>query len=122
MAKILIIDDSRTSRRILTQLLTANGHEVVAEASNGQDGYEKYIALKPDIVTLDITMPVLDGLGSLDKIMTFDSDAMVIMITAAGQKEKMIEAIKLGAIDYIEKPFDENQILATLDRLTDSGE
>lgn len=122
MAKILIIDDSRTSRRILTQLLTANGHEVVAEASNGQDGYEKYIALKPDIVTLDITMPVLDGLGSLDKIMTFDSDAMVIMITAAGQKEKMIEAIKLGAIDYIEKPFDENQILATLDRLTGSSE
>lgn len=119
MAKILIIDDSRTSRRILRNIFTEDNHEIVAEATNGQEGYEKYIELKPDIVTLDITMPVLDGLGALDKIMTFDPDATVIMITAAGQKEKMIEAIRLGAVEFIEKPYDKEQISHLIKRLTE---
>ena len=65
MAKILIVDDSRTSRRMLRNILVENGHEVIGEAENGQIGFEKYIELKPDIVTLDITMPVLDGLGAV---------------------------------------------------------
>lgn len=111
MAKVLIIDDSRTSRRVLRNILEKNGHEVIGEATNGQEGYEEYITLRPDVVTLDITMPVLDGLGALDKIMTLDSEANVIMITAAGQKEKMVEAIKLGAAEFIQKPFEENQIV-----------
>lgn len=114
MAKILIVDDSRTSRRILRNTLTENGHEIVGEADNGQLGYEKYIELDPDIVTLDITMPVLDGLGALDKIMTYDSNANVIMVTAAGQKDKMVEAIKLGANEFIQKPFDPDQILSVI--------
>jgi two-component system chemotaxis response regulator CheY len=110
MAKVLIIDDSVTARRVLKNILTEYGHEVVGESSNGQDGYEKYIKLKPDVVTLDITMPVLDGLGALDKIMTFDSNANVVMITAAGQKEKMVKAIELGATEFIQKPFRPQQI------------
>lgn len=114
MAKVLIIDDSRTSRHVLRNILEKNGHEVIGEATNGQEGYEKYIALQPDVVTLDITMPVLDGLGALDKIMTLDSEANVVMITAAGQKEKMVEAIKLGAAEFIQKPFEENQIVAIM--------
>lgn len=114
MAKVLIIDDSRTSRRVLKNILLENGHEVIGEANNGQEGYEKYIELKPDVVTLDITMPVLDGLGALDKIMTLDNNANVIMITAAGQKEKMVEAIKLGATEFIQKPFDKNQIVSIM--------
>lgn len=117
MAKILIIDDSRTSRRVLRNLLSENGHEVIGEASDGQDGYEKYIELKPDVVTLDITMPVLDGLGSLEKILTYDDKAKVIMVTAAGQKEKMVSAIKLGAVEFIQKPFDKNQILDVISRI-----
>lgn len=118
MAKILIVDDSRTSRRILRNTLAENGHEIVGEADNGQLGYEKYIELDPDIVTLDITMPVLDGLGALDKIMTYDNNANVIMVTAAGQKDKMVEAIKLGANEFIQKPFDPDQILSVIDNFS----
>ncbi len=114
MATVLIVDDSRTSRRILRNILTENGYEIVGEAENGQIGYEKYIELKPDLVTLDITMPVLDGLGCLDKIMQLDKEANVIMVTAAGQKSKMVEAIKLGAAEFIQKPFEPEQILSVV--------
>ena len=69
MAKILIVDDSRTSRRMLKNILENSGQEIIGEASNGQEGFEQYIELQPDIITLDITMPVLDGLGTLRKIM-----------------------------------------------------
>ena len=114
MAKILIVDDSRTSRRMLRNILTENGHEVIGEAENGQIGYEKFIELEPDIVTLDITMPVLDRLGALEKIMTLNEEANVIMVTAAGQKEKMVEAIKRGATEFIQKPFEPEQILSVI--------
>ena len=76
--------------------------------------YENHPRLKPDLVTLDITMPVLDGLGSLEKIMELDSSAKVIMVTAAGQKSKMVEAIKLGASEFIQKPFEPDQILSVI--------
>ncbi|MCM1244370.1 MAG: response regulator [Roseburia sp.] len=114
MATVLIVDDSRTSRRILKNILTENGYKIIGEASDGQIGYEKYIELKPDLVTLDITMPVLDGLGALEKIMQLNSEAKVIMVTAAGQKSKMVEAIKLGASEFIQKPFEPEQILAII--------
>lgn len=114
MATILIVDDSRTSRRILRNILTENGYEVVGEAENGQVGYEKYIELRPDLVTLDITMPTLDGLGALEKIMELDKDAKIVMVTAAGQKSKMVEAIKLGAAEFIQKPFEAEQILSVI--------
>ncbi len=117
MARILIVDDSRTSRRMLKNILIENGHEIIGEANEGQLGYEMYVDKKPDIVTLDITMPVLDGLGCLDKIMTFDENAKVIMITAAGQKEKMVEAIKLGATEFIQKPYEPKQILSVIESL-----
>ena len=114
MATVLIVDDSRTSRKILRNILTEHGYEIVGEAGDGQTGYEKYIELKPDLVNLDITMPVLDGLGSLEKIMELDSSAKVIMVTAAGQKSKMVEAIKLGASEFIQKPFEPDQILSVI--------
>ena len=117
MAKILIVDDSRTSRRMLKNILTEGGHDVVGEAENGQLGFEMYVDLNPDIVTLDITMPVLDGLGALDKIMEHDADAVAVMITAAGQKEKMIEAIKLGATEFIQKPYDPKQVLSIMENV-----
>lgn len=118
MAKVLIVDDSRTSRRMLRNILIENGHEIIGEAENGQIGYEKYIELEPDIVTLDITMPVLDGLGSLEKIMAYDANAHVIMVTAAGQKNKMVDAIKLGANEFIQKPFEPDQILSVVANLS----
>ena len=114
MAKVLIVDDSRTSRRILKNILTENGYEIAGEAGNGQEGVEKYIELKPDLVTLDITMPVLDGLGALKKIMEADKDAHIVMVTAAGQKSKMVDAIKLGASEFIQKPFEPEQIMSVI--------
>ena len=110
MAKILIVDDSRTSRRMLSNILTGFGHEIVGEAKNGLEGVDKYRELMPDIVTLDITMPELDGLGALDIIIDEYPEANVIMVTAAGQKEKMVEAIKRGALEFMQKPFDPEQI------------
>lgn len=114
MATVLIVDDSRTSRRILKNILTENGYEIAGEAQNGQEGVEKYIELKPDLVTLDITMPVLDGLGALEKIMEADKNAHIIMVTAAGQKSKMVDAIKLGASEFIQKPFEPEQIMSVI--------
>lgn len=84
MAKILIVDDSRTSRKILRGLLEESGHEVIGEAENGFEGVEKFKELNPEITTLDITMPVMDGLEALSKIKECNKDAKVIMITAAG--------------------------------------
>ena len=108
MAKILIVDDSRTSRRMLRNILI----------ENGQIGFEKYIELKPDIVTLDITMPVLDGLGALEKIIAYDENAHAVMVTAAGQKNKMVDAIKLGANEFVQKPFEPDQILSVIGNIT----
>ena len=97
MAKILIVDDSRTSRKMLRNILESNGHEIIDEAVNGQEGVQKFQALKPDVVTLDITMPVVDGVEALKMIKALDPESKVVMVTAAGQKNKMIECIKAGA-------------------------
>lgn len=110
MAKILIVDDSRTSRKVLRNLLESNGHEVIGEAKDGAEGVELYNTLKPDLVTMDITMPVMDGIEALKNIRNADSSAKVIMVTAAGQKSKMLEAIKYGATEFLAKPFEADQI------------
>ncbi|MCQ2542675.1 MAG: response regulator [Lachnospiraceae bacterium] len=117
MSKILIVDDSRTSRKILRTLLEEAGHEIVAEAENGQDGVEKYKEFKPEVTTLDITMPVMDGLEALKLIKEFDSSAKVIMVTAAGQQNKMVEAIKVGASEFVTKPFEKDNILKLIEKM-----
>ena len=117
MSKVLIVDDSRTSRKILKGILEGAGHEVIGEAVDGQDGVDKYKELSPDLVTLDITMPVLDGLESLKEIKKVDANAKVIMVTAAAQQNKMVEAIKLGAAEFVTKPFEPDGILAVVDKV-----
>lgn len=119
MATVLMIDDSRTSRKILRGVLENGGHEIIGEAVNGEDGYLKYKELRPDIVTMDITMPVMDGIESLTLIKKENADAKVVMITAAGQKEKMVEALKRGAEEFITKPFNEQEVLNTLKKLSE---
>ena len=116
MANILIVDDSRTSRKILRRILEEAGHTVIGEAVNGEEGYLKYQELNPDLVTLDITMPKMDGLEALRLIKKYDENAVAIMITAAGQKEKMILAIKSGASDFISKPYEGSDVLSVLDK------
>lgn len=117
MATVLIVDDSRTSRKLLRSVLERGGFVITGEAVNGEDGYLKYKELKPDLVTMDITMPNMDGIESLSLIKHENENAKVVMITAAGQKEKMVDALKRGADDFITKPFDEAEILATLNRV-----
>lgn len=117
MAKILIVDDSRTSRRVLREILERNGYEVIGEAGNGEEGYLMYKQVRPQIVTMDITMPVMDGVECLSLIKKEDPDARVVMLTAAGQKEKMLESVKRGADEFITKPFNEVEILAALERV-----
>jgi two-component system chemotaxis response regulator CheY len=117
MAKILIVDDSKTSRKILRGILEDNGHEVIGEAYNGEDGSAKFKELHPDITTMDITMPIMDGLEALRQIMEYDKNAKVVMVTAAGQKTKMVDAIKYGAAEFLAKPFEAAQIIEIIHKV-----
>lgn len=117
MGKILLVDDSRTSRRILKEIITKAGHEIVGEASDGEEGYLMYKELKPDLVTLDITMPKMNGLEALRLIHKEDENAKVIMITAVGQAGKMTQAIKDGAAEFITKPYEAEEVAALIDKV-----
>ena len=118
MAKILIVDDSRTSRKMLRNILESNGHEIIDEAVNGQEGVQKFQALKPDVVTLDITMQVVDGVEALKMIKALDPESKVVMVTAAGQKNKMIECIKAGANEFLTKPFEQQEIVDVINKMS----
>lgn len=117
MLRILIADDSRTSRKILRSMLEELRFEVVGEAVNGEEACSLYRELKPDIVTLDITMPVLDGISALKNIKNEFPESKIIMITAAGQRSKVLEATRLGANEFILKPFDANTLLTALEKV-----
>lgn len=115
MAKrILITDDALFMRVTLKKILTENGFEVVGEAQNGVEAVEQFKTLKPDIVTMDITMPEMDGLAALKAIRAHDSNARVIMCTAMGQKNMVVEAIQAGAKDFIVKPFQPDRVLEAI--------
>lgn len=117
MASILIVDDSRTIRKNLRAIFEEAGHTVVGEAVNGDDGWKQCKELKPEIVTLDVTMPVLDGIEALQIIKSKYPEVKVIMATAAGQNNKMLEAVKYGADDFITKPFEPAQIIASINKV-----
>ena len=111
---VLIVDDSKMSRTMLRNILEKANYSVIMEAANGADGVEAYKKCKPDIVTLDITMPQMDGLEALTNILAYDPNAKAIMITAAGQQDKLIQALKTGAKRFINKPFNEDEILTNI--------
>jgi len=110
----LIVDDSRMSRMMMRGILEKAGLKVVAEAANGAEGLEAFKKYKPVVVTLDITMPVMDGLEALEEILKVDAEAKVIMVTAAGQQDKLIKALKIGAKRFINKPFNEEEIVRNI--------
>lgn len=112
MAKsVLIVDDAAFMRMMVKDILTKGGYDVVGEAENGAVAVAKYDELKPDLVTLDITMPEMDGLEALKKIKEKDPGAVVIMCSAMGQQAMVIESIQSGAKDFIVKPFQADRVL-----------
>jgi len=115
MARILIVDDSIIMRRNLTSILKEVGHTIVGEAANGTQAYLQYRIHKPDIVTMDITMPNMDGLDALKQILEDDPAAKVIMISALDQKSKVYTALRNGAMHYIIKPLTADKITSVID-------
>jgi len=111
--KVLVVDDSMFVTKQISQILTSEGFEVVATASDGLQGLEKYKELYPDVdvVTMDITMPKMDGVSALEKIIEFDKDAKVIMISALGKQDLVKKALLIGAKNYIVKPLDRVKVL-----------
>jgi len=114
MKKILVVDDAKVVRMVVSQILKRNGYQVIGEASNGREAFEKYKALKPDAVTMDITMPEVDGIQGLKDIIAYDNQAKVIMISALDQRDALAEAIRHGAADYVVKPFEDDRMISAL--------
>ena len=117
METILIVDDAEFMRAMLRDICEEMNLEVVGEASDGEQAVTMYSLLSPDLVLLDITMPILDGTDALQQILNLDPAAVVVMITALGQKDQVLTAIKTGARDFIIKPFDQERVTATLHRI-----
>jgi two-component system, chemotaxis family, chemotaxis protein CheY len=118
MAKrILIVDDAAFMRMMIKEILTKNGYEVVGEAQDGVQAVEKYKELRPDLVTLDITMPEMDGVNALRQIRAFDPNANVIMCSAMGQQAMVIDAIQAGAKDFIVKPFQAERVIEAINKI-----
>lgn len=117
--RVLIVDDAAFMRMMLKDILNKNGYDVCGEACNGNEALEKYKELKPDLVTLDITMPEKDGISALKDIMAFDSNAKCVMCSAMGQQAMVIEAIQSGAKDFIVKPFQADRVLESIRKVLD---
>jgi two-component system, chemotaxis family, chemotaxis protein CheY len=111
MARVLVVDDAAFMRKMVSDALAKGGHEVVGEAGNGVEAVARFQELKPDLMTLDITMPEKDGLTALAEIVAADPSARVIMCSALGQEAKVLEAIKLGAKDFVVKPFQPDRVI-----------
>ncbi|AEB30671.1 regulator of chemotaxis and motility [Carnobacterium sp. 17-4] len=113
---VMIVDDAAFMRMKLKDILEKNGYNVVAEAQNGIEAVEKYKTEKPNLVTMDITMPEMDGVDALKAIKAFDPAARVVMCSAMGQQGMVMDAIRSGAVDFIVKPFDSDRVIKALDK------
>lgn len=115
--RVLVVDDAAFMRQSIRLFLEKNGFEVVGEGVNGADGFEKFKDLKPDLVTMDITMPEVTGIEGVKMIMAHDPSAKVVMISAMGQEHMVKEAILAGARSFIVKPFQEDHFVQTLKKI-----
>ena len=111
--RVLVVDDSMFVAKQLGQILSSEGYEIIATAADGKEGVDKYKELCPnvDLVTMDITMPRMDGITALEQIMTFDKNARVVMVSALGKEELVKKSLLLGAKNYIIKPLDRKKVL-----------
>lgn len=117
MARILVVDDAIFMRQMIIRVLVAEGHEICAEASNAKEGVEKYIKFKPDLVTMDIVMPMmeeLDGIGAVREIVNFDANAKILICSVMGQQSLVVEAIRAGAKDFVTKPVQPARLIAAV--------
>jgi two-component system, chemotaxis family, chemotaxis protein CheY len=117
MKKVLIVDDAAFMRMAIKKILEKNGFEVIGEAENGERGVQKYKESKPDIVTMDMTMPEMTGIEALKAIREFDPKAKVVMVSAMGQEVFIREAVIQGAKSFIVKPFKEDHVVRTLNKI-----
>lgn len=112
--RVLIVDDAAFMRMMIKEILSKNGYDVVGEASDGAQAIEKYQELTPDLVTMDITMPEMDGITALKEIKKINPSAKVIMCSAMGQQAMVIDAIQAGAKDFIVKPFQADRVIEAI--------
>ena len=117
MAKVLIVDDAAFMRMMVKDILTKNGYEVIGEAANGIQAIELYKKETPDVVTMDITMPEMNGIEAVKEIRKIDPNAKVIMCSAMGQQSMVMDAIKAGAKDFIVKPFQADRVIEAIQKV-----
>jgi two-component system chemotaxis response regulator CheY len=115
--RVLVVDDSRFMRTIIKNTISNKGYDVIGEANNGEQAVKMFIDLKPDLVTMDIVMDKETGLQALKEIMNYDKDANVVMCTSMGQQALVINALALGAKDFVVKPFKEDRIIDALNKI-----
>jgi len=114
--RVLVVDDANFMRMIVRDTLTPNGFEIAGEATNGAEAVAKYKQLKPDLVTMDITMKVKDGLQAAREILASDPNARIIMVTALGQEKMLLDSISLGVRDFVVKPFTKERIISAVEK------
>ena len=117
MIRVLVTDDSSWMRKFVKDTIAQCGCETVAEATNGEEAVKLYQELLPDLVTMDLTMPVMDGLTALRKIRSIDPSAMIMVCSSMGQEDTVKEAIAAGAVDYIIKPFPPERLIQAIEKL-----
>lgn len=119
--KVLVCDDSILARKRMKNLLVANGINAVYEAANGQEAVDQYMAVKPDVVFMDIVMPVKDGIDAVKEIIAADMAANIVMVSSVGTQEYLKDAIKAGAKDFLQKPIDETKFVEFVKKLLQGG-
>ena len=122
MARVLVADDASFMRQMIREIVEAEGHEVVGEASDGDEVVEEFKRLHPDVVTMDIVMPRRSGIDAVKGIMQLDPGACVVMCSALGQETLVQEAMDAGARDFIVKPFKPDVVIATIEKVLEKSE
>ena len=117
--KVLVVDDAIFMRKMIAEILVENGMDVIGEADNGSSAVERYKQLKPDLVTMDIIMPEMNGIDAVRQIVAFDSQAKIVMCSALGQQALVQEAITAGAKDFLIKPFNPSRVVEVVNKIID---
>lgn len=118
--RIMIVDDTAFMRRMLRDLLVKEGYEIAAEAANGREAVEQYLQEQPDLVIMDITMPEMDGIAAVREIISHNPNARIVMCSALGQQELVLESLEAGALDFVMKPFLPAKVLEAIRKALDS--